>query len=61
MKYAPGFLELAGTVADNDRNDYRLVTVFLGEGCLRLLDEYIVELCLHKVDGAAAEAAAHDA
>jgi len=55
-----GLRELAGAVADHDRNLYWLVAVFLCEGGLCLCDEGVVEFGLDEVDGAAAEAAAHD-
>ena len=54
-------LKSACAVADYDRDDYRLMAVFLCERCLCLFDECIVELGLYEVDGAAAETAAHDA
>ena len=52
--------QLACSVADDNRNHYWLVSVFLCKCRLSLLDECIVELCLHEVDRAAAEAATHD-
>ena len=53
--------ELARAVADDDVVDFGLVTVFLVEALLGVSDELAVEVVAHQVDGAAAEAAAHDA
>ena len=56
-----GLADFAGAVADDDIDDFGLVSVLGGEFLLCIGDEGVVELVLDEVDGAAAEAAAHDA
>ena len=56
-----GLAELAGTVADDNINDDGFLAVLLFE---LLYDNFLEVGCQfggHEVDGAAAEAAAHDA
>ena len=49
------------TLSDNNVDDLRQLVVLFCKLLLSGLDECIVELVLHEVDGATAEAAAHDA
>ena len=55
------FGDSAGAVGDDYGNYNRLVAIFGAEFLLGCVDEVIIEIVLHQVDGAAAEAAAHDA
>ena len=56
-----GLADFAGAVADDDIDDFGLVSVLGGEFLLCIGDEGVVELVLDEVDGAASEASAHDA
>ena len=54
-------LHLTGAVRDNNSIHLRLVTILLVESRLGGSDKVVVEVGFHEVDGAATEAATHDA
>ena len=58
--YPDGLEELAGTVADDDVDDDGLLAELGLELFLGSLHEAVVVVLINEVDGAAAEAAAHD-
>jgi hypothetical protein len=56
-----GLAKLTGTVANDDVVDFGLMTVLLEEAFDGIIDKLAIEVVAYQIDGAASEAATHDA